>query len=38
MKICHFEAGLEHPFFLLAGPCVVESEQLALDTAGFLKE
>ncbi len=38
MKICHFEAGLDKPFFLLAGPCVVESEQLALDTAGFLKE
>jgi 2-dehydro-3-deoxyphosphooctonate aldolase (KDO 8-P synthase) len=38
VKLCGFEAGLEHPFFLIAGPCVVESEQLALDTAGRLKE
>jgi len=38
MKICHFEAGLDQPFFLLAGPCVIESMQLALDTAGHLKE
>jgi 2-dehydro-3-deoxyphosphooctonate aldolase (KDO 8-P synthase) len=38
MKLCEFEAGLEHPLFLIAGPCVVESEQLALDTAGALKE
>ncbi len=38
MKLCGFEAGLEHPFFLIAGPCVIESEQLALDTAGRLKE
>ena len=38
MKLCGFDAGLEHPFFLIAGPCVVESEQLALDTAGQLKE
>ena len=38
MKLCGFEAGLEHPFFLIAGPCVIESEQLALDTAGQLKE
>ncbi len=38
MKLCGFEAGLEHPFFLIAGPCVVESEQLALDTASELKE
>jgi 2-dehydro-3-deoxyphosphooctonate aldolase (KDO 8-P synthase) len=38
MKLCHFEAGLEQPFFLIAGPCVIESEQLALDTAGQLKE
>jgi 2-dehydro-3-deoxyphosphooctonate aldolase (KDO 8-P synthase) len=37
MKLCGFEAGLEHPLFLIAGPCVVESEQLALDTAGALK-
>ena len=38
MKLCGFEAGLEHPLFLIAGPCVIESEQLALDTAGRLKE
>ncbi len=38
MKLCGFNAGPEHPFFLIAGPCVIESEQLALDTAGALKE
>jgi 2-dehydro-3-deoxyphosphooctonate aldolase (KDO 8-P synthase) len=38
VKLCGFEAGLEQPFFLIAGPCVIESEQLALDTAGQLKE
>ena len=38
MKLCGFEAGLDHPFFLIAGPCVIESEQLALDTAFQLKE
>jgi 2-dehydro-3-deoxyphosphooctonate aldolase (KDO 8-P synthase) len=38
MKLCHFEIGLNHPFFLIAGPCVIESEQLAIDTAGQLKE
>lgn len=38
MKLGNFSVGLEHPFFLLAGPCVIESEQLALDTAGQLKE
>lgn len=38
MKLCGFEAGLEQPLFLIAGPCVIESEQLALDTAGRLKE
>jgi 2-dehydro-3-deoxyphosphooctonate aldolase (KDO 8-P synthase) len=38
VKLCGFEAGLHHPFFLIAGPCVIESEQLALDTAGQLKE
>ncbi|PLX59849.1 3-deoxy-8-phosphooctulonate synthase [Sedimenticola selenatireducens] len=37
MKLGEFEAGLEHTLFLIAGPCVVESEQLALDTAGALK-
>ncbi len=38
MKLCGFEVGLDHPFFLIAGPCVIESQQLALDTAGELKE
>lgn len=38
MKLCGFDVGLEHPFFLIAGPCVIESEQMALDTAGALKE
>jgi 2-dehydro-3-deoxyphosphooctonate aldolase (KDO 8-P synthase) len=38
MKLCHFEAGLYHPLFLIAGPCVIESEALAVDTAGQLKE
>jgi len=38
MKLCGFEAGLEQPFFLIAGPCAIESEQLALDTAYRLKE
>lgn len=38
MQICGFEVGLDQPLFLIAGPCVVESEQLALDTAGHLKE
>src|SRR5574341_71866 len=38
MKLCNFEVGLDRPFFLIAGPCVVESEQLQLDVAGQLKE
>jgi 2-dehydro-3-deoxyphosphooctonate aldolase (KDO 8-P synthase) len=38
MKLCGFEAGLDLPFFLIAGPCVVESEQLQMDVAGHLKE
>src|SRR5689334_18893686 len=38
MKLCGFEASDHSPFFLIAGPCVVESEQLAIDTAGKLKE
>ena len=38
MKLCGFDVGLEHPFFLIAGPCVIESRQMALDTAGHLKE
>ncbi len=38
MNLCGFEVGLDHPVFLIAGPCVIESEQLAVDTAGSLKE
>ena len=38
MRLCGFETGLDRPFFLIAGPCVIESEQLAVDTAGALKE
>jgi len=38
MKLCHFQAGLDQPFFLFAGPCVIETESLILDTAGHLKE
>ena len=38
MQLCGFEVGLDQPFFLIAGPCVIESEQLALDSAGYLKE
>ncbi|MGZ5091425.1 MAG: 3-deoxy-8-phosphooctulonate synthase [Burkholderiales bacterium] len=38
MKLCGFEVGLDRPFFLIAGPCVVESRQLAFDTAGELKQ
>jgi 2-dehydro-3-deoxyphosphooctonate aldolase (KDO 8-P synthase) len=38
MRLCDFEAGNEQPLFVIAGPCVVESEQLAVDTAGVLKE
>jgi 2-dehydro-3-deoxyphosphooctonate aldolase (KDO 8-P synthase) len=38
MRLCHFEAGLDRPLFLIAGPCVVESRQLQIDTAGELKE
>lgn len=38
MKLCGFEAGLNFPLFLIAGPCVIESEQMALDTAGQLQE
>ncbi len=38
MKLCGFEVGLEQPLFLIAGPCVIESGQLAFDTAGALKE
>ena len=38
MKLCGFEAGLDKPLFVIAGPCVVESLQLAIDTAGQLKD
>ena len=38
MKLCGFDIGLNQPFFLIAGPCVIESEQLQMDTAGTLKE
>lgn len=38
MKLCGFDIGLQQPFFLIAGPCVIESEQLQMDTAGTLKE
>jgi 2-dehydro-3-deoxyphosphooctonate aldolase (KDO 8-P synthase) len=37
MKLCGFDAGLEYPLFLIAGPCVIESEKMALETAGQLK-
>jgi len=38
MKLCDFEVGLDQPLFLLAGPCVIESEQMALDTAAELQQ
>ncbi|MGB5353288.1 MAG: 3-deoxy-8-phosphooctulonate synthase [Woeseia sp.] len=38
MKLCGFEVGPQHPFFLIAGTCVVESEAMSIDTAGTLKE
>ena len=38
MKLCNFEVGLEQRFFLIAGTCVIESEQMTIDTAGYLKE
>jgi 2-dehydro-3-deoxyphosphooctonate aldolase (KDO 8-P synthase) len=38
LKLCSFDVGLERPLFLIAGPCVVESEQLQIDVAGQLKE
>ncbi len=38
MKLCGFDVGLDRPLFLIAGPCVIESRQMALDTAGQLKE
>ena len=38
MKLCGVEVGLTHPLFIIAGPCVIESEQLQMDTTGTLKE
>lgn len=38
MKICGYDVGLDKPFLLLAGPCVVESESMAIETSGYLKE
>lgn len=38
MKLCNANVGLDQPFFLIAGPCVIESRQMAFDTAGYLKE
>jgi len=38
MKLCDFEVGLDKPLFLIAGPCVIESEQMAMETATQLKE
>jgi 2-dehydro-3-deoxyphosphooctonate aldolase (KDO 8-P synthase) len=38
MKLCGFDVGLDQPLFLIAGPCVIESRQMAFDTAGELKE
>ena len=38
MKLCHFTAGLDQPFFLIAGPCVIESLEMAIETAGQLKD
>lgn len=38
MKLCGFEVGLDKPFFLIAGPCVIESREMAFETAGALKE
>jgi 2-dehydro-3-deoxyphosphooctonate aldolase (KDO 8-P synthase) len=38
VKLCGFEAGLEHPLFVISGPCVVESRELVMDVAGQLKE
>jgi 2-dehydro-3-deoxyphosphooctonate aldolase (KDO 8-P synthase) len=38
MKLCDFQAGIDQPLFLIAGPCVIENEQLVIETAGALKE
>ena len=37
MRLCGFEAGIDQPLFLIAGPCAIESRQMAMDTAGELK-
>ena len=37
MKLCGFDVGLDKPFFLISGPCAIETEQLALETAASLK-
>jgi 2-dehydro-3-deoxyphosphooctonate aldolase (KDO 8-P synthase) len=38
MQLCGFKVGIDQPMFLIAGPCVIESEQLAIDTAGYLRD
>ena len=38
MRLCGYEVGLDRPFFLIAGPCVIESEALVLETAGTLRD
>ena len=38
MLLCNFKVGPDHPFFLIAGPCVIESEELSIEVAGQLKE
>ena len=38
MKLCNFEVGLDHPIFLIAGPCVIESEAMAMETSSKMKE
>ena len=38
MKLCNFNIGLDQPLFLIAGPCVIESESMTIDVAGKLKE
>ena len=38
MNLLDFQAGIEHPFFLIAGPCVIESEALAIESASYLKK
>ena len=38
MLLCNFEVGPEHPFFLIAGPCVIESKELSIEVTGQLKD